>query len=71
MSDRFARDRRQSKDRDADGTLALRARDQMRTAVTNLRATFTPEVLARPDEPADGEACSEPARGRRFEKRGQ
>jgi hypothetical protein len=69
MSDRFERDHRQSKDRDADGNLALRARQQMRTAVSNLRASFNPEVLARPDEPTDGEAGDDPPAGRRFEKR--
>jgi hypothetical protein len=38
MSDRFTRDSRQPPQRPDNGELALRVREQMRTAVSNVRA---------------------------------
>jgi hypothetical protein len=40
-------------ERDAAGDFARRARQQMRAAVSTLRAGFTGDVLARPDEPRE------------------
>ena len=51
MSDRFMRDERGPTERDADAGLAQLARQQMLAAVSNLRAGFTGDVLARPDAP--------------------
>jgi hypothetical protein len=56
MSDRFMRDERGPTERDADAGLAQRARQQMLAAVSNLRAGFTGDVLARPDPPRAGDA---------------
>ena len=58
MSDRFTRDERGPTERRVDDGLARRARQQMRAAVSTLRAGFTGDVLARPDAPraADGRA---------------
>ena len=53
MSDRFAREKRLLMERDAAGDFARRARQQMRAAVSTLRAGFTGDVLARPDEPRE------------------
>jgi hypothetical protein len=55
MSDRFMRDERGPTERNADETLALRARQQMLAAVSTLRAGFTGDVLARPDAPDAGD----------------
>ena len=58
MSDRFSRDPRQPMQR-GDRELALRLREQMRTAVSNVRAgpgaaaTDAPEDAAAEHEPGD------------------
>ena len=62
MSDRFTREKRRPTERDAAGELARRARQQMRAAVSNLRAGFTGYVLARPGEPREPEAADDEPR---------
>jgi hypothetical protein len=63
MSDRFTRDERPATHRDtADGDLARRARQQMRRAVSNLRAGFGPELVSTPtdlDEQVETDAAGE------------
>jgi len=59
MSDRFTREKRRPTERDAAGDLARRARQQMRAAVSTLRAGFTGDVLARPEEPREPEAADD------------
>jgi hypothetical protein len=49
MSDRFTRDERGPTERNADARLARRAREEMRAAVTNLRAGFGADLPASPD----------------------
>ena len=49
MSDRFTRDERGPTERVADDGLARRARQQMRAAVSTLRAGFGADLLASPD----------------------
>ena len=51
MSDRFTREKRPSAPRRGDGDLALRAREEMRTAVSNVRAGLTAEVLSVDEGP--------------------
>jgi hypothetical protein len=67
MSDRFMRDEQGPTQRNADARLARRAREQMRTAVTNLRAGFGADLLAPPDAPEvagdDGESRFSRPRG--------
>jgi hypothetical protein len=62
MSDRFTRAKRRRTERDAAGDLASRARQQMRDAVSNLRAGFTGDVLARPDESQEPETADDQPR---------
>ena len=63
MSDRFTRDPRQPPQRPDDGELALRVREQMRTAVSNVRAG--PSGGAdRSAEHDRGPADAEPTLGR-------
>jgi hypothetical protein len=64
MSDRFTREKRRPTEWDAAGDLARRARQQMRAAVSTLRAGFTGDVLARPDEPREPEAADDQPRFR-------
>ena len=68
MSERFTREKRRPTQRDADGDLATRARQQMRAAVSTLRAGFTGHVLARRDEPTEGDASAEEPRFRRMRR---
>lgn len=49
MSERFTRDERGPTQRSTDARLATRAREEMRAAVTNLRAGFGADLLASPD----------------------
>jgi hypothetical protein len=48
MSDRFMRDERGPTDHNADAGLARQAREEMRAAVTNLRAGFGADLLVSP-----------------------
>jgi hypothetical protein len=68
MSDRFTRDERGPTEHSAKDELALRARQQMRAAVSNLRAGFTGDVLARPDAPGPGAALTHELRFERPER---
>jgi hypothetical protein len=70
MSDRFMRDERGPTERDADVRLARRARQQMRAAVSTLRAGFTGDVLARPDAPRGGDAHEDERRFQRLQHHG-
>jgi hypothetical protein len=62
MSDRFTRDERQSPRRE-DRELALRVREEMRAAVTNVRAGASAEALAVAEAPDDDDRRVEPTPG--------
>ena len=68
MSDRFTRDERGPTERNADARLARRAREEMRTAVTNLRAGFGADVLVSPD--LESEVARDHAEPRSSRQRG-
>jgi hypothetical protein len=60
MSDRFTRDPRRAPQRE-DREIALRVREQMRTAVDNVRAGASAEAPALADDPDDDDRRFEPA----------
>jgi hypothetical protein len=65
MSDRFTRDPPRSSERGDDGDLALRVREEMRAAVSNVRAGASTGAQAVNDVPedADRSAGHEPGDG--------
>jgi hypothetical protein len=67
MSERFSSDERQSHHPDGDRELAQRARQQMRAAVSTLRAEFGADLLSTEIAQPDHDEAD--AAGARFVKR--
>jgi hypothetical protein len=65
MSDRFTRDPRRSSQRQDDGELALRVREEMRAAVSNVRAGPSAGALAFDEAPENADRSAEHAPGDR------
>jgi hypothetical protein len=59
MSDRFTRDAPRSSQREDDGDLALRVREEMRAAVSKVRAGASAGVHAVDDVPEDADRSAE------------
>jgi hypothetical protein len=59
VSDRFTRDPRQPPQRQDDGQLALRVREEMRAAVSNVRAGPSADALAFDDVPDGADRSAE------------